>query len=107
MDYAYLEKQLQLASKLFEVTLALIYSYCNYRKKKENMLNLSILYLGAKLDLTTQERDEEETRCNDDFPDNSDVMWMKMALMAASRVEIPRETEDMPSVGCVIRLQQC
>ena len=26
-----------------------------------------------------------------------------MALMAASRAEIPRETEDMPSVGCVIR----
>ena len=45
MDYAYLEKQL-LASKLFEVTLALIYSYCNYRKKKENKLNLFILDLG-------------------------------------------------------------
>ena len=26
-----------------------------------------------------------------------------MALMAASRAEIPRETRDMPSVGCVIR----
>ena len=103
MDHAYLEKQLQLASKLFEVTLVLIYSHCNYRKKKEKMLNLCILYLGGELDLTTQERDEEETRCYDDFPDNSDVMWMKMALMAASWAEIPRETEDMPSVGCVIR----
>ena len=67
------------------------------------MLNLFTLYLGKKLDLTSQERDEEETRCYDDFPGNSDVMWMKMALMAASRAEIPRETEDMPSVGCVIR----
>ena len=103
MDYGYLEKQLQLASKLFEVTLAMIYSYCNYRKQKENKLNLFILFLGEKLDLTTQERDEEETQCYDDFPDNSDVMWMKMALMAASRAEIPRETENTPSVGCVIR----
>lgn len=102
MNYAYLEKQL-LASKLFEVTLALIYSYCHSRKKKENMLDLFILYLGKKLDLISEETDEEETRCFDDFPDNSDVLWMKMALMAASRAEIPKETDDKPSVGCVIR----
>lgn len=63
------------------------------------MFNLFTLYLGRG----SQERDEEETRCYDDFPGNSDVMWMKMALMAASRAEIPRETEAMPSVGCVIR----
>ena len=102
MNYAYLQKQL-LASKLFEVILALIYGLLLLRAKKQSMLNLFTLYLGEKLDLTSQERAEEETGCYDDFPGNSDVMWMKMALMAASRAEIPRETEDMPSVGCVIR----
>ena len=69
------------------------------------MLNLFIIYLGEELDIkkTSQERHQEETGSHDDFPGNSDIMWMKMALMAASRAEIPRETEDMPSVGCVIR----
>lgn len=30
-------------------------------------------------------------------------MWMKMALMAASRAEITEHAEEKPSVGCVIR----
>ena len=39
----------------------------------------------------------------DDFPDNTDVMWMKMALMVASRAEVTKHAEGKPSVGCVIR----
>ena len=35
--------------------------------------------------------------------DTSDVMWMKMALMAASRAEVTKHAEGKPSVGCVIR----
>ena len=35
--------------------------------------------------------------------DTSDVMWMKMALMAASRAEVTKYAEGKPSVGCVIR----
>ena len=46
---------------------------------------------------------EEESNGYDDFPDNTDVMWMKMALMAASRAEITKHAEGKPSVGCVIR----
>ena len=34
---------------------------------------------------------------------NTDLMWMKMALMAASRAEITEHAEGKPSVGCVIR----
>jgi len=68
------------------------------------MLNLFIFYLGEEIgDLKSKEKYEEETGCHDDFPSNSDIMWMKMALMAASRAEIPGETEDKPSIGCVIR----
>lgn len=37
------------------------------------------------------------------FPNNTDVMWMKMALMAASRAEVSEHAEGKPSVGCVIR----
>ena len=33
----------------------------------------------------------------------SDVMWMKMALMAGSRAEVTKYAEGKPSVGCVIR----
>ncbi|CAH3191311.1 unnamed protein product, partial [Porites evermanni] len=39
----------------------------------------------------------------DEFPDNTDVMWMKMALMAASRAEVTEHANGKPSVGCVIR----
>ena len=39
----------------------------------------------------------------DEFPDNTDVMWMKMALMAASRAEVTEHAKGKPSVGCVIR----
>ena len=46
---------------------------------------------------------EAESNGYDDFPDNTDVMWMKMALMAASRTEVTRHAEGKPSVGCVIR----
>ena len=67
------------------------------------MLYSFILYVGDALVLTSQERREEETGCHDDFPGKSGIMWMKMALMAASRAGIPRETANMPSVGCVIR----
>ena len=68
------------------------------------MLNLFMFYLGEEIkDLKSKEGEEEETGCHDDFPGNSDIMWMKMALMAASRAEIPGETENKPSVGCVIR----
>ena len=35
--------------------------------------------------------------------DTSDVMWMKMALMAASRAEVTKHAEKKPSVGCIIR----
>ena len=35
--------------------------------------------------------------------DTSDVMWMKMALVAASRAEVTRRAEGKPSVGCAIR----
>lgn len=35
--------------------------------------------------------------------DTSDVMWMKMALMTASRAEVTKYAEGKPSVGCVIR----
>ena len=44
-----------------------------------------------------------ESSSYDDFPDNTDVMWMKMALMAASRAEVSEHAEGNPSVGCVIR----
>ena len=44
-----------------------------------------------------------ESSSYDDFPDNTDVMWMKMALMAASRAEMSEHAEGKPSVGCVIR----
>jgi len=44
-----------------------------------------------------------ESSSYDDFPDNIDVMWMKMALMAASRAEVSEYAEGKPSVGCVIR----
>ena len=44
-----------------------------------------------------------ESSSYDDFPDNTDVMWMKMALMAASRAEVTRHAVGKPSVGCVIR----
>ena len=44
-----------------------------------------------------------ESSSYDDFPDNTDVMWMKMALMAASRAEVSEHAEGKPSVGCVIR----
>jgi len=33
----------------------------------------------------------------------SDVMWMKMALMAASRAEVTQYAKGKPSIGCVIR----
>ena len=65
------------------------------------MRNLFTLYLGKKLDLTSHERDEEETRGYDDFPGNSDVLWMKMALMAASRAEILRK--DWGHAKCWLR----
>ena len=35
--------------------------------------------------------------------DTSDVIWMKMALMAASRVEVTKHAGGKPNVGCVIR----
>lgn len=38
-----------------------------------------------------------------DFTNKTDVMWMKMALMAACRAEITEHAEGKPSVGCVIR----
>ena len=38
-----------------------------------------------------------------DFTDKTDVMWMKTALMAASRAEITKHAGGQPSVGCVIR----
>ena len=44
-----------------------------------------------------------ESSSYDDFPDKTDVMWMKMALMAASRAEVSEHAEGKPSVGCVIR----
>ena len=44
-----------------------------------------------------------ESSSYDDFPDNTDVMWMKMALMAASRAEVSEYAKGKPSVGCVIR----
>ena len=55
--------------------------------------------------LQTEDRMAEAELSNgyDDFPDNTDVMWMKMALMAASRAEVTRHAEGKPSVGCVIR----
>ena len=54
--------------------------------------------------LQTEDRmAEAESNGYDDFPDNTDVMWMKMALMAASRAEVTRHAEGKPSVGCVIR----
>ena len=34
--------------------------------------------------------------------DTSDVMWMKMTLMAASRAEVTKYAKGKPSVGCVI-----
>ena len=46
---------------------------------------------------------KNESSSYDDFPDNTDVMWMKMALMAASRAEVSEYAEGKPSVGCVIR----
>ena len=54
--------------------------------------------------LETEDRmAEAESNAYGDFPDNTDVMWMKMALMAASRAEVTRHAEGKPSVGCVIR----
>ena len=55
--------------------------------------------------LQTEDRMVEAELSNgyDDFPDNTDVMWMKMALMAASRAEVTKHAEGKPSVGCVIR----
>ena len=44
-----------------------------------------------------------ESNSYDDFPNKTDVMWMKMALMAASRAEVSEHAEGNPSVGCVIR----
>lgn len=44
-----------------------------------------------------------ESSSYDDFPNNTDVMWMKMALMAASRAEVSQHAKGKPSVGCVIR----
>ena len=41
-----------------------------------------------------------------DISDNTELMWMKMALMATSRAEISKLAEGevgKPSVGCVIR----
>ena len=35
--------------------------------------------------------------------DTSDVMWMKMAFVAASRAEVKKHVGGKPSVGCVIR----
>lgn len=35
--------------------------------------------------------------------DDSDVMMLKVALVVASRAEITKQTENLPSVGCVIR----
>ena len=35
--------------------------------------------------------------------DTSDVMWMKMAFVAASRAEVTKHAGGKPSVGCVIR----
>ena len=47
---------------------------------------------------------EDETNDYVDISNaTSDVMWMKMALMAASRAEVTRRAEGKPSVGCVIR----
>ena len=55
--------------------------------------------------LQTEDRMAEAELSNgyDDFPDNTDVMWMKMALMVASRAEVTKHAEGKPSVGCVIR----
>ena len=44
-----------------------------------------------------------ESNSYDDFPNKTDVMWMKMALMAASRAEVSEHAKGKPSVGCVIR----
>ena len=35
--------------------------------------------------------------------DTSDIMWMKIALMVASRAEVTEHAAGKPSVGCVIR----
>ena len=35
--------------------------------------------------------------------DDTDVMLLKVAMAVASRAEIPTQTENLPSVGCVIR----
>ena len=55
--------------------------------------------------LQTEDRMAEAELSNDydDFPDVTDVMWMKMALMVASRAEVTKHAEGKPSVGCVIR----
>ena len=50
------------------------------------------------------ERPEDESHRYVDISNGtSDVMWMKMALMAASRAEVTKHAERKPSVGCVIR----
>ena len=35
--------------------------------------------------------------------DTSDIMWMKIALMVASRAEVTEHAAGKPSIGCVIR----
>lgn len=62
------------------------------------------LFFIQSLVIKTEEIDEDESNGYVEISnDNSDVMWMKMALMAASRAEVTKYAEGKPSVGCVIR----
>ncbi|XP_068683351.1 uncharacterized protein [Montipora foliosa] len=54
-------------------------------------------------DVKTEEMTQPAGRVFVDLTDKTDVMWMKMALMAACRAEITEHAAGKPSVGCVIR----
>ena len=84
--------------KIFFLSNALVQMW-KIREKR-----LCCLFSFLSYWLQTEDRmAEAESNGYDDFPDNTDVMWMKMALMAASRAEVTRHAEGKPSVGCVIR----
>ena len=63
--------------------------------------------MNQSLVIITEEMAEMAEDERNDYVDisnaTSDVMWMKMALMAGSRAEVTKYAEGKPSVGCVIR----
>ena len=73
-----------------------------YRKS----LLICLFFIQSLVNITEEiaEMAEDERNGYVDISNNtSDVMWMKMALVAASRAEVTKRAEGKPSVGCAIR----